>query len=88
MENSLYDMLAKGEPIPDVDGLVTMISARCRMKTVEALRRRITSQSSLLRKEGIYNRLTFVDGVWGYCCGQSRPDEMRTIRECLINGIV
>ena len=26
------------------------------------------------------------NGTWSYCAGQSYPDEIRTLRECILNG--
>lgn len=83
----LNEHLSSGT-VPDVDGLICMITYRCKQKTVDTLRRRLTTQVSLLRKHGIYNRMTHGEKGWEYCCGQSWNDEMRTIRECIINGIM
>ena len=83
---NLNEYLTRGT-VPDVDGLVSMIAHRCRQKTRDTLTRRLSTQVSLLGREGIYDRMTYDANGWGYCCGQSWGDEMRTIRECLIDGI-
>jgi len=74
--------------VPDVDGLVSMITYRCKQKTVDKLKRRLTTQALLLKHHGIYDRMTYKENGWEYNCGQSWNDEMRTIRECLIDGIM
>ena len=66
---ALFDLLAKGT----------------RQKTRERLARRIELPLSMWKDYGIYSRVTFVtDGV-DYICGQSWTDEMRTLRECVLD---
>jgi hypothetical protein len=84
---NLNEYLSRGS-IPDVGGLMSLISSRCRKKTKDTLKRRLTTQVSLLKQCGIFTRMTYGENGWDYCCGQSWNDEMRTIRECLIDGIM
>ena len=38
-----------------------------------------------MKSYGIYSRIMFErDGTIHYCAGQSYPDEIRTVRECLV----
>jgi hypothetical protein len=67
---ALFDLLAKGT----------------RQKTRERLARRIELPLSMWKDYGIYSRVTFVDNDVDYICGQSWTDEMRTLRECVLDN--
>lgn len=69
-----------------VDELVKMIGYRCRHDTKAKLRRRLELPLALLRNHGIYGRVVITENGCTYYCGQSWDDEMRTLRECLINN--
>lgn len=69
-----------------VDELVKMIGYRCRHDTKAKLRRRLELPLALLRNHGIYGRVVITENGCDYICGQSWDDEMRTLRECLINN--
>jgi hypothetical protein len=66
---ALYSLLAKGT----------------RQKTRERLARRVELPLAMWKSYGIYSRVTFVDGDVDYICGQSWTDEMRTLRECVLD---
>ena len=67
----------------ELGNVVALLSSRCRKQTVNrlywALRACPTMQSY-----GIYGRVLLADSKASYCAGQSYPDEIRTVRECLI----
>jgi len=71
--------------IPNADALVALVSSRCRKDTKDRLQRRVNTPT-LIQIVGIFNRVMFntEDGTWGYCAGQSYPDEIRIVRECLL----
>lgn len=66
---SLYCLLGKG----------------CRERTKNRLRSVIRFLPCIAENYGIYGRVMF-DGSGNvfYCAGQSYPDEIRTVRECLL----
>ena len=70
----------------DVEQIVAIVGSRCRVKTVNRLRSILTYSKSLIGNYGIYSRLIRENGNWSYVAGQSYPDEIRTLRECNLNG--
>lgn len=69
-QESLYILLAKG----------------CRAKMRNRLARRVALPLSLWENYGIYRRVEVGDSSVSYCAGQSYPDEIRTVRECVSGG--
>lgn len=65
--------------------LFRLIGARCRANTKAKLARRVELPLSLWADYGIYSRVTFINGEVDYICGQSWNDEMRTLRECVLD---
>ena len=61
------------------------ISKGCRQSTKDKLSRRLNLPLSLWENYGIYSRMTFKNGESDYICGQSWNDEMRTLRECILD---
>ena len=71
----------------DIDAIVSIVGYRCRIKTYNRLRSILKYSPSLIPNYGIFERLTKNDrGQWEYCAGQSYPDEIRTLRDCILNG--
>jgi hypothetical protein len=64
----------------------SLIAKGTRQKTRERLARRIELPLALWKDYGIYSRVTFVDNDVDYICGQSWNDEMRTLRECVLDN--
>ena len=64
--------------------ICSMVGKGCRQKTKERLSRRLDLPLSCWERYGIYSRMTLNDKGAEYICGQSRPDEMRTLRECIL----
>lgn len=65
--------------------LLRMIGSGCRQKTKEKLARRISLPLSLWANYGIFTRVVFENDDTNYICGQSWTDEMRTLRECILD---
>jgi hypothetical protein len=65
--------------------LFNLLAKGTRQKTRERLARRVELPLSLWKSYGIYSRVTFVSGDVDYICGQSWPDEMRTLRACILD---
>jgi hypothetical protein len=66
------------------DAIFDFVAKGCRINTKETIKRRLNMPLSLWREYGIYSRIMFDDKYGAsYCCGQSWPDEMRTLRECM-----
>jgi len=71
----------------DINQIVAIVTHRCRIKTINRVRSILTYSPSLIPNYGIFERLTKDDkGNWSYCAGQSYPDEIRTLRDCILNG--
>ncbi len=70
----------------DIDQLVELLGYRCRAETCNKIRRRLESTTSLIPMYGILERLTLEDHGWAYCAGQSYTDEIRTVRNIIINA--
>jgi hypothetical protein len=68
----------------DIDSIVDIIGHRCRIKTCNRLRSILTYSASSIQSFGILDRLIKENGHWSYCAGQSYPDEIRTVRECIL----
>jgi len=63
-----------------------MVGKGCRQQTKDKLSRRLDLPLSLWNRYGIYSRITLDDSGADYICGQSWPDEMRTLRECILDN--
>ena len=68
----------------DINALIDIIGHRCRIPTIQRLRSILTYHSSSIQNFGILDRVIKEDGKWFYCAGQSYPDEIRTVRECIL----
>lgn len=71
----------------DIDQIVAIVTHRCRAKTTNRVRSILTYSPSLIPSYGILSRLLKDSkNNWEYVAGQSYPDEIRTIRDILLNG--
>lgn len=68
----------------DIDDIISVIGKYCRTNTLGRLRSVLTYSAESLLNFGIFNRLTKDDRGWSYCAGQSYPDEIRCLRECIL----
>lgn len=65
-----------------------LVGKKCRSATKAKLGRMLELPLSLWSSYGIYSRLILNDERTSepyYICGQSWTDEMRTLRECILN---
>jgi hypothetical protein len=65
--------------------IVSMVGKGCRANTKDRLSRVIDLPLSIWQKHGIYSRITLNENGADYICGQSWTDEMRTLRDCILN---
>ena len=68
--------------------IIRLVGKKCRANTVDRLVRRLTLPLSIWKSYGIYSRLILTDDQTTspyYICGQSWTDEMRTLRECILD---
>lgn len=70
----------------DIDAIVSIVGYRCRIKTVNRIRSILTYSPSLIPSYGIFERLWKDEKGWEYCAGQSYTDEIKTLRDCILNG--
>jgi hypothetical protein len=68
----------------DVDQLVALLGHRCRLDTCKRLRSILTYDSSKVPNYGIMNRLIKENGKWSYITGQSRPEEIKIVRDIIL----
>ena len=65
--------------------LAFFLGYRCRQKTVLRLVSICTYSLYSIPVYGILERVQLDDNGWSYCAGQSYPDEMRTVRNIVLN---
>ena len=68
-KEEIFDILVKGT----------------RIKTRELLAERLNKHIDLIPEYGIFNRLIKESYGWSYCAGQSYSDEIRCMREIILN---
>lgn len=68
----------------DIEDILSVIGYRCRAKTVNRMRSILTYSPQAIPNYGILNRLSDDGYGWGYCAGQSYPDEIRTVRDIIL----
>jgi hypothetical protein len=71
----------------DIEQVLMIVAHRCRANTWRRLRSILTYGTSSMDSFGIYSRLIKENGKWQYIAGQSYPDEIRTLRECMLGKI-
>lgn len=71
----------------DIDQIVAIVGHRCRVKTCNRIRSILTYSKSSIQNFGILERLIKEGDQWHYVAGQSYPDEIRTVRECILGRI-
>lgn len=65
--------------------LYVLIGKGCRANTRAKLGRMVALPLALWQDYGIYRRVSFDNEIAEYCAGQSYTDEIRTVRECILN---
>jgi hypothetical protein len=95
LDNLIYD--AKYGKLEDtnnrlndlqIQDILGMVGKRCRQSTKERLVASLRVPLKFWKRYGIYSRLTLTDSGADYICGQSWNDEMRTLRECILHGLI
>lgn len=66
--------------------LFDLISKRCNAETKSKIARKLTRPLSCWEYPGIFDRVHFNDYGIDYCAGQSYPDEIRTVRKCILES--
>lgn len=84
-QDTLYDRVASHQPLTNAEqmDMLELFGKRCqqRTKSILALRLGLIEDTT---NHGIYRRVMVTPQV-NYIAGQSWPDEVRTVRECLLN---
>ena len=85
-QNTLKDRIDERAPLADseVGDLVAMLGSGCQPKTKERLARAL-HRVPYVENCGIYGRVHL--RPVSYCAGQSYPDEIRAVRECLLGRL-
>lgn len=86
-KHTLYYMVQNSVSLSDAEkeSLYDLVSSGCRSKNKERLYR-VIFYYGIHNCHGIYERVSFKNGVADYCAGQSYPDEIRTLRECILDA--
>ena len=71
----------------EIDSLVDILGKYCQARTKRILVHALSAVPDI-KGYGIYERVQLTDGKAHYCAGQSYPDEIRTVRELLLNWSV
>jgi hypothetical protein len=61
-----------------------LVSSGCRQKNKDRLYNIIVKWFAIYDHYGIYERVYFQDEKCHYCAGQSYPDEIRNLRDCIL----
>ena len=82
--DSLSERITRGKSLSedDQDRLLEILGKGCHAKTKRQLARALSYVPDIPNYPG-FERLTRENGEWGYCAGQSYPDEIRRLRERL-----
>ena len=64
--------------------LVALLGKGCRVKTKDRLAYKVSLPLYIFSDYGIYRRVSFDNGRAEYCAGQSYTDEIRTVRELIL----
>jgi len=88
LESMIYDAGSEPLPEPVQAGLLALLGARCRGATKARLARRLAWPAHLWFHYGIYHRVHIDPDNWkvSYCAGQDYTSEIRTVRECVLEG--
>lgn len=83
-ETNLNEIIDNGIDVPQLDDLVALLTKHCQEKTKRRVRS-ILRFPSTMNNWYIYKRLIFENGSWSYIAGQSYPDEIRNLRNTILN---
>ena len=87
-QDSLYYRIQKGIDLTEdeKEKLYNLVSSGYRSKNKERLYRKIYNVPvSCLHNVGIFERVLFENNRVWYCAGQSYPDELKIVRECILD---
>jgi hypothetical protein len=88
LDHAIYDAKQgkfEGLTEEQAAAIFSMVAKGCREKTKKRLASRLAIPLSLWTRYGIYSRIVLTETGADYICGQSWNDEMRTLRECILN---
>jgi hypothetical protein len=71
------------------ESMYNLFSKGCRSNTKDTLYARIVKYPFIMKDFncGIFERITFEDGICQYCAGQDYPSEIKTIRQIILGNI-
>jgi hypothetical protein len=83
-QDTLYDRICDDKELTEdeINELVKIFGHRCQQRTKKRLYYALLACPNM-ETYGIYRRV-HLDPPISYCAGQSYPDEIRTVRQCLI----
>lgn len=90
VQDTLYRRISQGKQLTpeEIDALMEIFGKGCQEKTKRRLRSCLTYHACV-QNVGIFERVLLGDDACGgsiasYCAGQSYPDEIRTVRDCIL----
>lgn len=87
MKEQSFNQIKTNLTEQDIDQIINIVGHRCRVKTCNRLRSILTYSPSLIPEYGIIDRLIRDEkGRWQYFAGQSYTDEIKTVRDVILNG--
>ncbi len=83
---TLSDLISSGGKLNEaqVGSLYSLVASGCRQKNRQRLDHKLDVPLSCWENFGIYRRVIIHDDGVSYCAGQSYPDEIRTVRQCML----
>ena len=85
MQDSLQKRISDRKELTEseIESGVRLLGSHCQQRSKDRLRRTLGYVPDI-QSYGIFGRVMLQNGEMTYCAGQSYPDEIRTVRECLI----
>lgn len=88
MQDSLGSRIDCGIELTEseISALVDLLGKRCKVRTKNRIKWALMGCPDSIENPGIFRRVLLHDSgiLASYCAGQSYPDEIRTVRQCLI----
>ena len=84
-QDTLSERISRGKALTETEQaeLLVIVGKGCQDRTKSMLKAKISCIPDV-ENFGIYGRVHLDEAKVSYCAGQSYPDEIRTLRKCLL----